>query len=714
MERKKINIKIPLSKLNNDKKKQHILLLNKEKKFINELEIEVKKMLNENETLENIIFKHCIKDNIPDKELTLQIKDIYIKLINENSNELIENIFNNHNDSYSDNNNSDSDSDSDNYDTDDEPIINNDEANIKRAEVQQLYINDAYTELQINNRVMNVGPTGFGKTVVNYKLIDKLKPKITFIFTPRQNLNKQTIDIKYIKYLSSNNYVFYNYSPEKQTNYNKFNTLMLFINEHKSKNKNIIVLLCYQSCKTLIPKLININFKINLAICDEAHTRSSWALLSKEYHKLFLELNNKLIEKYIFATATPKSDMKISPYNTLFGKVIEHCQIYELIKWGILCDFETIVKNIDFDKKSVDLPNFIIETMIKYNKKKGIIYVNSQKNAKELFSYIKYKYPNFNTFIYISEKLSQDSFKNNKYKIKFNKDDIKLKCFENCINQCIIITCNKLSYGYDNVFIDLICFADPRQSEEDIRQITGRGLRNDVSKYVSKILHIVVSVSELQLLNKYKNGDNNEENEVVEEDANTYIKYKSLTAFLKFVIGECGKDIIDGRICSSNKPKTTPKPIPILEDGKDYSGDIIPSSIINELSTTFYRKYEKFLGFLRNHNVYNEETYNLIRERPENIEWMSLLGDIRNKYKKFCFLDIKSPENINYYQTLEECNKAYETIKLEVIEELGGLLQIRKLKLLNSSIEDKIQKKNSECGNKIPSNKYLFYYNEVD
>ena len=717
MERKKLNLKIPLSKLNNDKKKQHILLLNKEKNFINELEIEVKKMLNENKTLENIIFKHCIKDNIPDKELTLQIKDIYIKLINEKINEIINN--NKESDDNKDKDKYDEDDDEeDEYDTDedideidtydDEPIINNDEANIKRAEVQQLYINDAYTELQINNRVMIVGPTGFGKTVVNYLLIDKLKPKITFIFTPRQNLNKQTLDIKYIKYLKTTNYVFYNYSPEIQYSKNKCDELINFVNENIKLNKNIIVLLCYQSCKTLIPKLININFKINLAICDEAHTRSSWALLSKEYHKLFLELNNKLIEKYIFATATPKSDMKISPYNSLFGKVIEHVQIYELIQWGILCDFETIVKNIDFDKKKLDLPNFIMETMIKYKRKKGVIYVNSQKNAMELYAYIKIKYPNYNTFIYISEKLTHDSFKDFKYNIKFNKDDINIECFEKCINPCIIITCNKISYGYDNVFIDLICFADPRQSEEDNRQITGRGLRNDVNKYPNKYLLIMLLTSELHLLDKHQ--INNEGTITIKD--NIYIEYKNLKAFLEFVIGSCGKDIINGRICSTyNRIKPS---VISLTNAKDYSGDIIPSAIIKELSTTFYKQYNKFLGFLRNHNVYNEETYNLIRERAENIEWMPLLGDIRNKYKKFCFLDIKSPENINYYQTLEECNEAYETIKLEVIEELGGLLQIRKLKLLNSYIEDKIQKKNSECGNKIPSNKYLFYYNEVD
>ena len=689
MDKKKIIIK----KKNNKVTVNNTTIIETQKQDVNDdtyngLVIFIKDSIKQNISLPDILKNETYKD----KEVKRQIAVIYNKLIMD----IIDNPEDDTEDEY------DTDEDIDEVETDDdEPIINNDEANIKRDEVQQLYINDAYTELQINNRVMIVGPTGFGKTVVNYLLIDKLKPKITFIFTPRQNLNKQTLDIKYIKYLKTTNYVFYNYSPEIQYSKNKFDDLINFVNENIKQNKNIIVLLCYQSCKTLIPKLININFKINLAICDEAHTRSSWALLSKEYHKLFLELNNKLIEKYIFATATPKSDMKISPYNSLFGKVIEHVQIYELIQWGILCDFETIVKNIDFDKKKLDLPNFIMETMIKYKRKKGVIYVNSQKNAMELYAYIKFKYPNYNTFIYISEKLTQDSFKDFKYNIKFNKDDTNIECFERCINPCIIITCNKISYGYDNVFIDLICFADPRQSEEDNRQITGRGLRNDVSKYPDKYLLIIVPTSEKHLLDKYQ---------TINSKDNIYIEYKNLKAFLEFVIGSCGKDIIDGRICSTsnrNKPSVISP-----TNAKDYSGDIIPSEIIKELSTTFYKQYNKFLGFLRNHNVYNEETYNLIRERPENIEWMSLLGDIRNKYKKFCFLDIKSPENINYYQTLEECNKAYEESLVKIVNDSNGNYKsISDLK--KRKTDNQINKKIVEIDNKIPTNITLFY-NSID
>jgi superfamily II DNA or RNA helicase len=690
----------------------------------NGLVIFIKNSIKKNLSLPDILKNETYKD----KEIKRQLAVIYNKLImdtidNPENNEEADENDDIEDDDIEDDDIEDYDIEDDDIEDDDieddvddeetiEQIINNNDIPIiKRNKIQKLYIDDAYDELILNNRVMIVGPTGFGKTVVNYMLINKLNPKLTFIFTPRRNLNKQTLDEKYKKYLNSSNYVFYNYSPETQykSSNTKFINLAKFIKLNKKLNKNIIVLVCYQSCKTLLPKLLKFGIRINLAIADECHTISCWGLLSKNYHKLFLE-NNNIIEKYIFATATPKSDMKISPYNLLFGKVIEHCQIYELIEWGILCDFETIVKNIDFDKKKLDLSKFIMEIMIKYNKKKGVIYVNSQKNAMELYAYIKFKFPNFDTFIYISEKLTQDSFKDFKYNIEFNSNDTKLECFENCNNQCLIITCNKISYGYDNVFIDLICFADPRQSEEDNRQITGRGLRNDISKYPNKVLHIILPTSEKHLLNKYQNVDDTNTN--TDSKDNIYIEFNKIKAFLEFIINQCGKDIINGRIQTTiNLQKTS---VISLTNAKDYSGDTIPSEIIKELSTTFYKKYNKFLGFLRNHKVYNEETYNLIREKPENIEWMPLLGNIRDTYKKFCFLDIKSPENANYYQTLEEYNEAYETIKTEVIQELGGLLQIRKLKLLNSSIEDKIQKKNSECGNKIPTNKYLFYYNEVD
>lgn len=39
-------------------------------------------------------------------------------------------------------------------------------------------------------------------------------------------------------------------------------------------------------------------------------------------------------------------------------------------------------------------------------------------------------------------------------------------------------------------------------------------------------------------------------------------------------------------------------------------GDNIPSEICEELCTTGYNKFSKFMVYLKSNNIYNEKTYN--------------------------------------------------------------------------------------------------------
>ena len=96
--------------------------------------------------------------------------------------------------------------------------------------------------------------------------------------------------------------------------------------------------------------------------------------------------------------------------------------------------------------------------------------------------------------------------------------------FENNKNKSIIIVVGKLGYGYDNPYIDFICLGDPRQSDIDIRQIIGRGLRWNKILYPNKLLHLLIPL--------YKNEFENYKD-------NTHLK-----KYLDYIIGECGKDII--------------------------------------------------------------------------------------------------------------------------------------------------------------------------
>jgi len=298
-----------------------------------------------------------------------------------------------------------------------------------REDLQTKYLNASINELDISNKIILKGPTGFGKIVINYKLIDNYNEDITLIITPRRILNDQTLEDKYKKFLKKDNYVFYNYSPSIGTiSKGRFIKLKKFIDYNYKHKRKIIILACYASCKNLITNLDTNKIKIGLTICDESHIISGWSNLSKEYHKLFFNTDKtlfKIIDKFVFTTATPTPDMVSNP--ELFGNVIEFVQIYELINSGILCDFETIVKHIDYENKTPDMAEFIMQIMNTYKKRKGVIYVNSQNNAINMYSHFKTLYPTYKTFIYISKNINQNTFTNSsnvKYnKVIFSKDD---------------------------------------------------------------------------------------------------------------------------------------------------------------------------------------------------------------------------------------------------------------------------------------------------
>ena len=86
-----------------------------------------------------------------------------------------------------------------------------------------------------------------------------------------------------------------------------------------------------------------------------------------------------------------------------------------------------------------------------------------------------------------------------------NDSDTDIKIFENDKEKCVVICVGKIGYGYDNDFIDFICLGDPRQSDIDIRQIIGRGLRWKKEVYPNKLLHLLVPLYRDEFGNCVKN-----------------------------------------------------------------------------------------------------------------------------------------------------------------------------------------------------------------
>lgn len=527
--------------------------------------------------------------------------------------------------------------------------------NSKREEIQKKYLNEIICEFKQNNgRVLCVAPTGFGKTMILYNLINVIEYNKIIVFTPRRILNKQTASNKYTNILSDEytKIIFDNMNKDCKNN----------ITEFINKDKKIIIFLCYQSSL----QLYNIiqNNTIDLVVFDEAHFIQSWENKEDEHIKYYMNSDN--VKNRLFLTATPTENMLDN--TLLFGKSINKVKIYELITYGILCNIETIIKKMENRKNEYhNLYSMICNCMKKYNKKKGIIYTNTQENAKSLYKLFCASDIDIKAYIFISEKVEE----------LCEEGDDNLENFENNENQCIIITCKKIDYGYDNIWIDFICFADEKHGLIEIRQIMGRGLRNNEEIYPNKKLHVLLPIYY---------------DEIGRENS-----YKNVIAYLRYIIEEAGQDIItvnDFENTGRNNDKH-------ILNTKNYDGEDIPSEICNMLSTTSYYKYDNFKRFLRENNVYNEQTYNQLQSKHD--EWLIVFCKVRERYKKFCFRDIH-PYNRSYYWDKDDCieniKKAERELKNKISSDRFRRMTMQK-KLDELNIID----------NKIPNIDLEWYYN---
>jgi superfamily II DNA or RNA helicase len=522
-----------------------------------------------------------------------------------------------------------------------------------RYRLQNLYITDIISNLYKYNKVFIKAPTGFGKTHLYYKTIIQMKFNKILFLTPRILLNHQIVEDKYSFYIKNDNYKIIHFSD--LTYENKENTIKNLLLYNK-----IIITSCYQSGNKLLDYIKKYNIKFNLIIFDESHIITTWTNENNNISDFLY--NNDICDYRLYGSATPTEEIELN--QSIYGNIIEKVKVYELINYKLLCNIETIVKQINNKKSEYhNLTDLIVESMIKYNKKKGIVYVNECINAENLYRLLQ-KQNKINIYIYISKNI-----------ITENINDTNIKIFENDTKQCIIISVGKIGYGYDNELIDFICLGDPRQSDIDIRQILGRGLRWNKKTYPNKLLHLLVPL--------YK------------DEFNNYQKNEHLKKYLDYIIGECGQDIIiknDGSAYISNNNNK-------IKNGNNYNGENIPTEILNEYCTTGYNKYSNFIKFLKNNNIYDELTYNKLKETQT---WIISLSDIHKKYPKFCFRHIH-PNNINYYWNKKEALDAIIIIKDILIKNIG------KDNYYELSYDQLIKKYNL-LNNKIPNIDLDLYY----
>ena len=551
-----------------------------------------------------------------------------------------------------------------------------------RNRLQEIYLIEIINNLNQYTKVFLKAPTGFGKTHIYYKTILRMKFNKILFLTPRILLNQQIVEDKYSSYIKDDNYKIIHFSDLYYSNKEEI------IKKYSKNNRKLIMTSCYQSGNKLLDFIKKYNLIFDIIIFDEAHFITSWA--DAENISEFLS-NNDICNYRLFGSATPTEDIELQPL--VYGQIIEKVKVYELINQELLCNIETIVKYYPKDNISSsmsvkqlnekkteyhNLKDLIVDSMTKYNKKKGIIYVNDCKNAENLYKLLQ-KQIKLNVYIYISKDIEVE-----------NDLDTNIKTFEDDKEQCVIICVGKIGYGYDNDYIDFICLGDPRQSDIDIRQIIGRGLRWNKKVYPNKLLHLLVplyrdefGMSYQAKLDKRPSASGN------------CAKNEHLKKYLDYIIGECGNDIIfksNGNAVVSNGKS-------LRLDSNNYDGENIPTEILNEYCTTGYNKYTDFMKFLKSNKIYDEISYNQLKEKQE---WIVSLGDIKKKYPKFCFRHIH-PLNIDYYWNKKEAFEAMIITKDILIKKIGR-------DNYSELTHDQLIKKYNLINNKIPNIDIDLYY----
>ena len=263
-----------------------------------------------------------------------------------------------------------------------------------RDRLQEIYLIEIINQLTIYKKVFLKAPTGFGKTHIYYKTIIQMKFNKILFLTPRILLNFQIVEDKYSSYIKNDNYKIIHFSDLNNL------TKEEIIKEYSKNNKKIIMTSCYQSGNKLLQYLKKYNFLFDLIIFDEAHYITSWS--NEENISEFLT-NNNICNYKLFGSATPTNDIELQPL--IYGKIVEKVKVYELINQELLCNIETIIKQLN-EKKSEyhNLKDLIVESMTKYNKRKGIIYVNTCINAENLYKLLQ-KQDKLKVYIYISKNI---------------------------------------------------------------------------------------------------------------------------------------------------------------------------------------------------------------------------------------------------------------------------------------------------------------------
>uniref|UniRef100_A0A6C0EHP3 Probable helicase A859L n=1 Tax=viral metagenome TaxID=1070528 RepID=A0A6C0EHP3_9ZZZZ len=531
----------------------------------------------------------------------------------------------------------------------------------KLRKYQKDYVKNCFNLLISSLLCLLVAPTGAGKTFMFYSIARKLLRKKKkdnddknatiniVILSPRLSINAQTVSENNINILSTKS----DFIKINGTDYKE--SCDKYKDKIKDKNINFIISSTYHSAHKLQEFIETNKIEIDLIIFDECHFIKSWDINKdnnldiKESLKTrtFIMEDKTYIKKRLFCSATPYKEQREN--EKLYGEVVEEVKVGELIKAGYLAPIKTIIK--DF-KGKCSLSKLIIKEIIDKNKQKSVVFCNTQEHCEILYKQIliNVKGTNIKPFLYIS-----------KYTHCIDIKDINtLKLYEKKDEISVIITCKKISMGYDFPMIDMVVFADAKCEKIDISQCIGRGLRT-ISDNPDKVCHILLPVNEEQLINS---------------------KYATIISYFDYIKYECDYDIL-----SSKSWNTTIKPPRKPDDNSrvykdEYGFDIECDFNDESLKTKISEKYSIELNknninklnriILTPENVLQYIGYNVIfNSRGKEIKKKILNVSKSNKSIIIDHTDLQNSLQIvsrKVYVEIPDTNKCIENIIKELIE----------------------------------------------
>ena len=507
----------------------------------------------------------------------------------------------------------------------------------KERDYQKNIIDYMIISLEKFNKIYLELATGGGKSYIVFNILNKFKPDIIIIFSPRKNINKQNTSNKYML-IVNNDYLVYNYS--EKNDFNKFKKRC------EKKNKKIIIVACPQNSHQKVYNLIINNNLNNIFIWfDEAHhTIENWINKKNNlYSRFFLESNK--INKRVFTSASPNK-IHVEQNKDIFGELYTPIKVKELIDEGWLCPI--IPRIPENNNSTINLTSWIIEQFESTNSNFGFSFHHLNNNAFILFykHYLKFK-KNTTTikpYLLINFNNSNIDDKNKKLldniDLSYNFKDIKSVENE---EKSIAYLCKMYNMGYDYNKLDYIIFSDPKCSVKDIIQCVGRGLRSDklgeFGKNLLKFLNLMIPIHSF----------------------NDKTEYNNVKEVLRYLILDLELDIIDILIKSTNNNKNNKKNNNCKnytgEDNKSILLDLIYEQNIVERPTTkiLYR-------FCKKYNINTEEKYNHFKNLNPSIP----LKDNIYQYNGFCWKNVLDPNGKKYYSNQKELDSAQKIIESNI------------------------------------------------